>query len=99
LPRATPRPCTCTQTISGASFARAPSPYKPQAHRQNTVVITAPARSAGAYACGGYRVIVDGIIGTWFIEDFREMAETRDTQIHYVVVRCEVTTKMSLLTR
>ncbi len=38
---------------------------------------------AKAYADGGYFVIVDGIIGPWFLEPFRTLA----APLHYVVLR------------
>ncbi len=62
-------------------------PYLPEANRQNTVVITALARAAAAYASGGYCVIVDGIVGPWFIERFCASAGFASTPIHYLVLR------------
>ncbi|MGO4338970.1 AAA family ATPase [Labrys sp. KB_33_2] len=58
-------------------------PYLPQAHRQNEVVIDVLARTAEAYTSGGYFVIVDGIIGPWFLPPFRTLAPP----LHYVVLR------------
>jgi predicted kinase len=62
-------------------------PYLPQAHQQNGVVITALARAAAAYITGGYHVIVDGVIGPWFIERFYVEADLAREQIHYLVLR------------
>lgn len=56
-------------------------PWLPQAHDQNHTAITALAAAATAYAEGGYLVIVDGIIGPWFLDPFRPSAP------HYVVLR------------
>jgi adenylate kinase family enzyme len=63
------------------------SPYLPQAHQQNTVVITALARAAATYTNGAYHVIVDGIIGPWFIERFCAAADLATEQIHYLILR------------
>lgn len=58
-------------------------PYLPEAHDQNTIVVDALAKAAAAYAGGGYFVIVDGIIGPWFLAPFEKIAAT----VHYVVLR------------
>ncbi len=58
-------------------------PYLPEAHAQNAIVMDALTKVAKAYADGGYFVIVDGIIGPWFLEPFRTLA----APLHYVVLR------------
>ena len=58
-------------------------PYLPDAHEQNAVVMDALATVAVRYAKGGYFVIVDGIIGPWFLAPFR----TITVPLHYVVLR------------
>lgn len=67
-------------------------PYLPQAHQQNSVVITALARAAAAYTTGGYHVLLDGIIGPWFIERFCTAADLTSEQLHYLVMRPEKAT-------
>ena len=42
------------------------------------------ADAALGYAKGGYDVVVDGILGTWFLDPFRER---RDGVFDYVVLR------------
>jgi predicted kinase len=69
-------------------------PYLPQAHQQNTVVITALARTAATYATGGYHVIVDGIIGPWFVERFCAAADPASEHIHYLVLRPDEATTL-----
>lgn len=59
------------------------APYLPEAHRQNEVVMDVLANAADGYARGGYFVIVDGIIGPWFLPPFRALT----TILHYVVLR------------
>jgi predicted kinase len=69
-------------------------PYLPQAHRQNTVVITTLAGAAASYAAGGYHVIVDGIVGPWFIERFCAALAPALEQIHYFVLRPDEATAL-----
>ncbi|MBN9065303.1 MAG: AAA family ATPase [Rhizobiales bacterium] len=58
-------------------------PYLPEAHRQNGVVMDVLGRTAATYAVGGYFVIVDGIIGPWFLAPFK----TLQVPVRYVVLR------------
>lgn len=59
------------------------APYLPEAHQQNRVVVDVLAQAAERYAKGGYFVIVDGIIGPWFLQPFASLA----APIHYLVLR------------
>ncbi|PLP59780.1 shikimate kinase [Mesorhizobium loti] len=59
------------------------APYLPEAHQQNAVVVDVLAKAAQGYAKGGFFVIVDGIIGPWFLEPFRALS----VPLHYVVLR------------
>ena len=43
-------------------------PYRPEAHRQNEVVISVVAKVAAGYAEGGYFVIIDGSSGLGFLK-------------------------------
>lgn len=62
-------------------------PWKPQANAQNTTVIEAIASSAARYSAGGYHVVVDGIIGPWFLDRFITAAGHPPAGIDYVVLR------------
>ncbi|SDX57750.1 AAA family ATPase [Lysobacter enzymogenes] len=59
------------------------SPYRPEAHARNAVVIEALAAAAQAYAAGGLLTIVDGVIGPWFLAAFRRLA----APVHYLVLQ------------
>ncbi len=59
------------------------APYLPEAHQQNAVVIDVLAQAAEGYAKGGFFVIVDGIVGPWFLAPFT----TLGVALHYVVLR------------
>lgn len=63
--------------------AGAIAPWKPEAHGQNATVMEALAGAAARYAEGGYFVLVDGIIGPWFLDAFRNLKSV----IHYIVLR------------
>ncbi|CAO5153934.1 Adenylate kinase family enzyme [Frankia sp. AiPs1] len=63
------------------------SPYRPEAHRQNTVVIDVVAQATFGYAAGGYDVVCDGIVGPWFLGPFRRRSAGSGIALHYVVLR------------
>lgn len=62
------------------------APYLPEAHEQNAVVVDVLAKVAEGYARGGYFVVLDGIIGPWFLQPFRSLS----VRLHYVVLRPEL---------
>ncbi len=59
------------------------APYLPEAHEQNGIVVNVLAKAAEGYATGGYFVVVDGIIGPWFLPSFRALT----VPLHYIVLR------------
>jgi cytidylate kinase len=61
-------------------------PWEAESERQNEVVIDATAAAAAAYAHGGYLVVVDGIIGPWFLERWLSHLPTA-VPVHYVILR------------
>ena len=62
------------------------SPHLPESNEQNLVVIEAFLEAAKRYARGGYDVIVDGIVGPWFLEPCRALVR-EDYEVHYIVLR------------
>ncbi|MET9230047.1 AAA family ATPase [Lentzea sp. NPDC003310] len=60
-------------------------PFLPEAHRQNEVVVGAITAAVAAFARGGYDVVVDGIVGPWFLAPFRELVG--ELAVSYVVLR------------
>ncbi|MEY2474448.1 MAG: hypothetical protein QOK28_3777 [Actinomycetota bacterium] len=75
--------------VEGDSFFQAVKsgwvePWLPAAARQNETVIDALGACASRYARGGYLVVVEGIIGPWFLDRFRSEL---NGPLHYVVVR------------
>ncbi|GAA3956573.1 AAA family ATPase [Actinomadura viridis] len=69
-------------------------PYLPEARRQNEVVIGVLAEAACGYAGGGFHVVVDGVVGPWFVDRFTEAAGGRGLELHYVVLRADEATTL-----
>ena len=62
-------------------------PFLPEAQAQNEVVIDAIVAAVAAYASGGFDVVVDGIVGPWFLGPFRDLAERSGITLSYIVLR------------
>lgn len=62
-------------------------PWLKHAQVQNATVTNAIAAAAAAYAAGGYDVIVEGIVGPWFLGPYRERAAAEGAPLHYVFLR------------
>jgi len=54
-------------------------------------VIDALSSGAAIYAAGGYHVVLDGIIGPWFLNRLLARARNDQVDVHYVVLRPERT--------
>jgi hypothetical protein len=63
------------------------APWHPESQAQNAVVIDALASAAITYAMGGYQVVLDGIIGPWFLDRLLRRARTGRVEVDYVVLR------------
>jgi cytidylate kinase len=48
------------------------SPWLPEAHAQNEIVVRAAAAATGRFAASGYLTVYDGVIGPWFLPTFVE---------------------------
>lgn len=63
-------------------------PYEPASEDQNQTVLQVIASAAFAYAGGGYTTVVDGIVGPWMTDHFRDRMFTHPrVPVHYVVLR------------
>jgi predicted kinase len=63
------------------------APWLPESHAQNRTINEAIAAAAVRYAQGGYAVYVDGIVGPWFLDIFRDAAREAAVTLDYVVLR------------
>jgi len=70
------------------------APYLPESHAQNATVIEAVAQAACSYARGGYLVMVDGIIGPWFLGPFRTHAHESNLRLCYMILRPNLATAL-----
>ena len=61
-------------------------PYLPEANEQNLIIIEAFLEAAKRYVRGGYDVIVDGIVGPWFLEPWIKTAR-ENYEVHYIILR------------
>ncbi|MFC8598135.1 DinB family protein [Isoptericola sp. NPDC057191] len=62
-------------------------PYLAGSQRQNETVAAAVVGAASAYARGGYDVVLDGVVGPWFLAPFRVAAAREGWDLAYVVLR------------
>lgn len=67
------------------------APWRAESQAQNAIVIDAVSSGATIYAAGGYHVVLDGIIGPWFLNRLLARARTDQVDVHYVVLRPERT--------
>jgi hypothetical protein len=63
------------------------APHLPESQRQNEVVVDAVVATVSAFARGGYDVVVDGVVGPWFLEPFRRAAARESLDLSYAVLR------------
>ena len=61
-------------------------PWRPESQHQNITLMRAMAASAGVCASQGYDVCVDGIVGTWFLDPWRDLARAQDLDLRFVVL-------------
>jgi predicted kinase len=67
-------------------------PYLRESHQQNEVVIGVTAGAAFGYAAGGYLVLLDGVVGPWFLDPFRAQAARTGIALHYLILRPDLAT-------
>jgi hypothetical protein len=70
-------------------------PFLPEAARQNEVVVEAIVGTVVMFACGSYDVVVDGIVGPWFLPSFRAAAEHDHLTVSYMVLTPDLDTTLS----
>jgi len=61
-------------------------PWLPAAHEQNGVVIGAVCAAAVKFAEGGYDVVLDGVIGPWFVDLLVAAADAAAVAVDYVLL-------------
>lgn len=61
-------------------------PFLPESQEQNLIVIEAFLEAAKRFARGGYDVIIDGIVGPWFLEPWLKVVQD-NYEVHYIILR------------
>lgn len=67
LARGSPRGVHVRSDVFYGFPAHPVDPTLPASHQQNTTIVRALARTAGAFAEDGHDVVLDGIFGPWFL--------------------------------
>jgi len=62
-------------------------PWLPEADAQNRTVLRTCAAAAAELALGGYTVVMNGIIGPWFLGLVTDELWRVEADVHYVVLR------------
>jgi chloramphenicol 3-O-phosphotransferase len=62
------------------------APWLAEAQEQNVIVLEAFTASAARYARGGYEVIVDGVIGPWFLDPWLKAVQD-GLDVRYIILR------------
>lgn len=69
-------------------------PTTPQSYSQNGIIMRALGGAAHAFALGGYRVFLDGIVGPWYLPALLEPFAA-DASVAYVVLWCDRETALA----
>jgi len=72
--------------------------WLPEAQEQNVIVLEAFTASAIRYASGDYEVIVDGIIGPWFLDPWLKVVQN-GFDVRFVVLRPNEQTSIARATK
>lgn len=62
------------------------APFLPDSQEQNLIVIEAFLEAAKRFARGGFDVIIDGIVGPWFLNPWLH-AVREHYEVHYIILR------------
>lgn len=63
------------------------APHLPESKEQNELVMRSLADTAVRFAAARYEVVVDHVVGPWFLDVFRDAARAADLPLAYVVLR------------
>lgn len=74
------------------------APHLPQSNAQNLVVIESFLEAAKRFARGGYDVIVDGIIGPWFLAPWLNIVQ-EGYEVNYIILRTNKEETLVLLSK
>lgn len=67
-------------------------PWEPDAQAQNETVLSAALAAATRLAAGGYKVVLDGVVGPWLLHVVHAENRTVGAHLRYVVLRPDLPT-------
>jgi predicted kinase len=70
-------------------------PWLPNSGPQNAMVTRAFTAAAAVYAEAGYFVVLDGVVGPWFLDLYRQAAARTGVPLSYVVLRPDLAAAMA----
>ena len=82
--RSTPSVLVAGDTFFGFLRDGAVQPWLAESDAQNTVVTRVAGAAAGEFARGGLHTVFDGVIGSWFLDEF--LASTGLAELDYAVL-------------
>ncbi len=62
-------------------------PWEPSADRQNRIVLRSFMAATSVFAQGGYPVVLDAVVGPWYLDIVTQELGQHDVEAHYVVLR------------
>lgn len=68
-------------------------PWKAESNEQNVTVSKAMVNCAVSFCSAGYEVVIDGIVGPWFLTSWIDAAEN-GAIVHYAVIRPDLNTSI-----
>jgi predicted ABC-type ATPase len=63
------------------------SPWESGSDHQNHIVLRSFVAATSAFAQGGYPVVLDAVVGPWYLDLVTEELQGTDVVVHYVVLR------------
>ncbi len=73
-------------------------PWLPEAEHQNSVIIDAMAAACARFADGGYTVVLDAVVGPWYLERLVDGLRPAGVSTYYVVLRPDEATAIERAT-
>ena len=74
-------------------------PWLSGSGQQNRTVISAIAGAASSFARGGYFVVVDALIGPWYLDAFQLPLRQAHIRVHYAILRPGLTSTLTRFER
>lgn len=65
-------------------------PTVPESHAQNTAIVGAVMQAAAAFAEAGYGVVVDGVLGPWWMPSIARVLHPRGLAADYLILTTDV---------